>query len=255
VQLQLIRNATMRIHYAGHLLLTDPFLGARHAYRSFSGISPNPMVDLPQPAETVVDGVEAVLVSHLHNDHFDPPAWEMLPKTIPLFCQPGDDAKIAEKGFLAVTPVEESLEWQGITIRRTPGQHGTGLLAEQMGRVSGFVLQAENEPVLYWAGDTIWYTAVEETVATVQPDLIITHSSGAKFKDSDPIVMDVAQTLALCRAAPQATVIAVHMEALDHGTVTRAALRAAAEARDISPERLLIPADGQTILPTRPRHP
>jgi L-ascorbate metabolism protein UlaG (beta-lactamase superfamily) len=247
VQLQLIRNATMRIHYAGRLLLTDPFLGAKHAYRSFAGISPNPMVDLPLAAEAVVEGVELVLVSHLHNDHFDPPAWELLPKEIPLFCQPGDEGKIAHKGFQAVTPVEESVEWEGISINRTPGQHGTGQLAEQMGQVSGFVLRAKGEPAVYWAGDTIWYSAVEKVLATFRPELVITHSSGASFKGSDPIVMDAAQTITLCRAAPQATVIAVHMESLDHGTVSRTALRAAAETWDIGPERLLIPADGQTI--------
>lgn len=247
MQLQLIRNATMRIHYAGRLLLTDPFLGAKHAYRSFAGVSPNPMVDLPLAAEAVVAGVEMVLISHLHNDHFDPPAWELLPKNVPLFCQPGDEAQIVAKGFQAVTPVVEPLEWQGIIIHRTPGQHGTGLLAEQMGQVSGFVLRAEGEPTVYWAGDTIWYPAVTEVLATIRPQVVITHSSGARFKEGDPIVMDADQTTTLCRAAPQATVVAVHMEALDHGTVSRAALRAAAETWDIGPERLLIPADGQTI--------
>ena len=59
--------------------------------------------------------------------------------------------------------------------------------------------------------------------------------------------MDAEQTITVCRAAPEATVIAVHMEALDHGTVSRAELRAAAENAAIRPDQLLIPADGDRI--------
>ena len=33
MQLQLIRNATMRLTYAGRVLLTDPFFSPRHAIR------------------------------------------------------------------------------------------------------------------------------------------------------------------------------------------------------------------------------
>jgi hypothetical protein len=59
--------------------------------------------------------------------------------------------------------------------------------------------------------------------------------------------MDAAQTIAVCRSAPQSTIIAVHMEALDHGTVSRRELRAQAEASGIGPERLRIPRDGEEI--------
>ena len=105
-----------------------------------------------------------------------------------------------------------------------------------MGDASGFVFEAENEPTVYWAGDTIWCEAVAETIHRTQPDVIITHSCGAMWGDHVLIVMDAAQTVAVCRAAPNSTVIATHMEALDHATVTRAALRKYAEAQGIEPE-------------------
>jgi hypothetical protein len=63
----------------------------------------------------------------------------------------------------------------------------------------------------------------------------------------DPIVMDAAQTAAVCKAAPNSTIIAVHMESLDHGTVTRADLREQANAEGITESQLLIPADGETL--------
>ncbi len=247
MQLHLIRNATLRLTYGGRRWLIDPFLAPKHTLRSFAGLAPNPLVDLPCTPREVVADIDGVIVSHLHPDHFDAAAEELLPKEVPLFCQPGDENQIAGKGFRAVTPVAEVVEWQGVRIIRTPGQHGTGALAERMGKVSGFFFQALEEPTLYWAGDTIWYPAVAQTIAETQPDVIITHSSGARFGESDPIVMDAEQTIAVCQAAPRAVVIAVHMEALDHGTVSRAGLRAAADTAGIGRDRLLIPDDGAIL--------
>lgn len=247
MQIQLIRNATLRVTYANRKFVTDPFLAAKHTLRSFVDVSPNPLVDLPCSPKEVVEDIEMAVVSHLHSDHFDQVAQELLPKNLPLFCQPGDETALAKKGFQSVVAVEESTQWQGITLTRTPAQHGTGVWIERMGNVSGFVFQAEDEPTVYWAGDSIWYEPIKQVIADFQPDIIITHSSGAKFGDSDPIVMDAEQTIAVCQAAPQATVIAVHLESLDHGTVSRADLRAAADAQGIKPEQLLIPADGEQL--------
>src|SRR5688572_33189186 len=193
MQIQLIRNATMRLTYNGHVILTDPYLGRKWSYQSLGGREQNPIVDLPISAEQVIDGVEMVLISHLHNDHFDPAAWEILPNDMPIFCQAGDEARIAEKGFTNITPVEGIAAWQGISITRTTGTHGTGAWGERLNPVSGFILRAENEPVVYWCGDTIWYEAVRDVVSNVRPDVIITHSAGAELEDSGPIIMDAEQ--------------------------------------------------------------
>ncbi len=247
MEIQLIRNATLRVRVNGRLFLIDPCLGDKHSIRSFAGISPNPTVNLPMPAADVIDGAEMAIISHLHPDHFDEPAKELLPKNLPIYCQPGDEESIRSAGFEQVTPIADNVTWEGITFTRTSGQHGFDELAERMGHVSGFVWQAPGEVTVYWVGDSVWYEPVAEVIATVQPDIIITHSGGARFGDSPPIVMDAEMTLAVCQAAPKATVIAVHMEALDHCPVTRADLRDQATAAGIPPNRLLIPADGEVI--------
>lgn len=237
----------MRLNYGGRLIVTDPYLAAKHSLRSFAGISPNPLVDLPCKPDEAIAAADLVIISHLHTDHFDEIAQALLPPDIPILCQPGDDGAIKDKGFQNVTALNASLKWQGIEILRTAGRHGSGELAEQMGMVSGFVLRAEGEPAVYWAGDSIWYEEVARVIETQEPDIVVTHSSGAKFGDSDPIVMDGEQTVALCLAAPKATVVAVHMESLDHGTVSRKELRALAESSGISDTRLLIPSDGENL--------
>jgi L-ascorbate metabolism protein UlaG (beta-lactamase superfamily) len=249
MQLQLIRNATLRLEYGGHIILLDPFFAPKHSRPSFKGKSGNPLVDLPIEVADIINGVKCVVVSHLHGDHFDEAAQDALPKNLPLFCQPGDEDTIQSKGFTQVSPMSDSVMWQGISITRTDGNHGVGEeVLQLMGKVSGFVFRAEGEPSIYWTGDTVWYEAVQEVVKTQQPGIIITHSSGAMWADfPDPIVMDAAQTVAVCKIAPNSKVIAIHMESLDHGTVTRTDLRAAASQASIPEAQLIIPADGETL--------
>ena len=245
--LRLIRNATQRLRYAGRELLLDPYFAPKHSRPSFAGRSPNPLVDLPCPPEEIMAGAELVIVSHLHSDHFDPEAQRLLPKSLPVLCQPGDEETVREHGFESVTPVTDALVWQGITLTRTPGQHGSGAVLAEMGQVSGFVFQAPGETTVYWAGDTILYEAVQQTIDRFRPDVIVTHSSGAMWKGSGPIVMDAAQTLAVCRAAPNSRVVAIHLDSLDHGEVSRQDLRAQARAAGVPDTQLLIPEDGESL--------
>jgi L-ascorbate metabolism protein UlaG (beta-lactamase superfamily) len=247
MKLQLIRNATLKLHYAGRIVLIDPYLAPKHSLPSFTGRSPNPMVELPVGIDDILDGVELVIVSHLHDDHFDSVAMERVPKHLPLFCQPGDEVTIREAGFTNVTPLTGSASWEGLTLTRREGSHGLGPVVELMGSVMGFTLKAEGEPSIYWAGDTVLYPPVMTVIRETEPDIIITHSCGARW-DGDLIVMDAAETVAVCEATADATVIATHMEALDHATISREDLRQAAEARGIVPSRLLIPDDGETVV-------
>jgi len=248
MRLRLIRNATMRLDYAGHILLLDPFLAPKASLQSLSGVSRNPLVDLPCSPVEVIAGVEAVVVSHLHRDHFDDLAKQLLPKDLPLFCQPPDEASIAESGFTDIRPLAGKAEWNGITITRTDGEHGVNSKSvQELGPVSGFVFSAAGEPVVYWAGDSVWCKPVKEAVSYFKPDVVVTHSSGSSLEDSGLIVMDADQTLAVLKAAPKAVVVAVHMESLDHGKLSRAGLRAAADAAGVDPARLLIPADGEVL--------
>lgn len=247
MKLQLIRNATLKLDYSGRTVLVDPYLAPKHSLPSFTGRSPNPMVELPAGIEDILDGVELVIVSHLHDDHFDSVAMQRVPKHLPLFCQPGDEATIREAGFTNVTPLTGSATWEGLTLTRREGSHGLGPVVELMGSVMGFSLEAAGEPSIYWAGDTVLYPPVAAVIGDTKPDIIITHSCGARW-DGDLIVMDALETVAVCEAAPDAIVIATHMEALDHATITRQDLRHAAMEQGIAPSRLMIPADGETVI-------
>ena len=248
MHLQLIRSATLRMTYGNRVFIIDPFLAPKHSQEPLIGKSRNPMVDLPFPSKDVPADIEMALVSHLHPDHFDSLAQQLLPRNIQIYCQPGDEQQIKEAGFSNVAVVDGSFDWYGVKITRTTGQHGNEVWAAQMGPVSGFIFRAEHEPTIYWTGDTIWYEAVEQVILETEPDIVITHSSGASFEAGAPIIMDGRQTMEVCRAAPQSVVIAVHMETFDFDTVSRKDLRAMAEAEGIEAIQLLIPADGETLV-------
>ncbi|HCL56321.1 MAG TPA: MBL fold metallo-hydrolase [Spirochaetia bacterium] len=247
MKIQFIRNATMKINYAGKTILTDPMLSSQGSLPSFAGIAPNPTIELPFSAEDVINGIDSVLLSHTHPDHFDEKAGEVLKKTLPLFFQPGDEERIKKEGFQNASSIDSSVLWEGIKISRTGGQHGSGKILEHMGNVSGFVFQAEGEPTLYWVGDSIWCEEVEDTIKKFHPDIIIAHTGGAIVPGYDPIIMNIEQVFQLIKAVPEAKIVAVHMEALDHCPVTRKELRLSADKKVISHEKLIIPEDGETI--------
>lgn len=115
-----------------------------------------------------------------------------------------------------------------------------------MGAVAGFVLRAPGEPTLYLAGDTIWCDEVAAALEAHRPDVVLLNAGAAQLLVGDPITMTAGDVAAVCRAAPGAQVVAVHMDAVNHCRLTRAGLRAALEAAGLS-ARVAIPADGQRL--------
>src|SRR5207253_7054107 len=103
-----------------------------------------------------------------------------------------------------------------ITFNRTDGQHGTGEIGRKMGPVSGFVLEAQGEPTFYIAGDTVWCREVAEAVRAFQARVTVVNTGAAQFLQGDPITMTADCVVSVCRSAPNAQAVAVHVEAHDH---------------------------------------
>jgi len=235
VELTLVRNATLLLELAGKRVLVDPMLddeGARPPIEGTRNPVPNPTAPLPMPAEGVVAGLDAVIVTHRHRDHLDGTAEELLPRDVPVFCQPEDEDALRELGVDA-RAVDDEVDWDGLRIVRTPGRHGTGPIADALAPVSGFVLGG-----LYIAGDTVWYEGVEATIERHQPRVAVVNAGGAEFAEGGLIIMGIDDVREVAARVP--TVVAVHLEALNHCYLTRAAIRA-------SLPDVLVPADGETL--------
>jgi L-ascorbate metabolism protein UlaG (beta-lactamase superfamily) len=251
MQVQFIRNATCSSSVAGKTILVDPMLAPQGQYDP-APMSDNdrriPLVDLPFPAGELPEWlrtVDAVLITHTHPDHWDALAQELLAKQLPLLCQPADTKLLQDQGFTQVLPIEQELEWEGIRFYRTAGQHGTGAVGAMMGTVSGFVVEAKQER-LYLAGDTIWCDEVREALARYQPANVVVNAGGTRFTMGDPITMTAAEVMQTARFVPQATVYAVHMEAVNHAPEDRALVRALAAQEGLS-GRVFAPNDGEWV--------
>ncbi|GFN31397.1 MBL fold metallo-hydrolase [Paenibacillus xylaniclasticus] len=246
MKIQLIRHASLWLEYGGTTFLIDPMFSDQAVNPPIHNSADerrNPLVPLPDHIDKWLVP-NAVLVTHLHPDHWDEAAAIALPKELPLFCQEGDRDSFISSGFTQITEVQASAAcFQGITIQRTDGQHGTGEIGRKMGKVSGFVLQAEGEPTLYIAGDTIWCDDVKKALDTYKPDCTIVNAGGARFVVGDAITMDEEDVYQLVTYAPYTQVVAVHMDAINHCHVTREELRTSLNANQIL-DRVIIPEDG-----------
>lgn len=156
-----------------------------------------------------------------------------------------DEEKIKAQGFSNVKAIDKSLEWKGLTIHRTGGQHGTGEIAKRMGEVSGFVFSNKNKSI-YVAGDTVWCEEVERALETYRPHVTIVNAGGAKFLTSDPITMTPHDIEQVYKKLSSTKIIAVHMETINHCLITREKLSQALTEKGIS-KAVLIPKDGEVI--------
>jgi L-ascorbate metabolism protein UlaG (beta-lactamase superfamily) len=235
MRLTLVRSATVIVEIAGQRILVDPMLddvGARPPMEGTLNQVANPTAPLPFPAGEVVSGLDAVVVTHRHRDHLDARGEELLPRDVPVFCQPEDEEALRSLG-LDTHSIDDAVEWNGLRITRTPARHGTGRVAELLAPVSGFVLND-----LYLAGDTVWYEDVEATIERDRPRVAVVNAGGAEFVEGGLIVMGVDDVREVVARVP--TVVAVHMEALNHCFLERESLRRAVPG-------VLVPEDGETL--------
>ena len=253
MRIRQIRNAALVIDYADRRLLVDPWL--EEAGTGMLAPSPwpernerrSPLVELPCSVEEVLAGVDAVVVTHVHPDHFEQKTAALVDHELPMYAQNATDAATIESwGFTDVRVLSDGgSDFGALTLTRVPAQHGLTLETD-CGPASGVILMAASEPTLYLAGDAVWYPEVARTLERFRPQVTVLSCCGATLASRGRIIMDEEDVLALCQAAPWARVVASHMEAVNHGNVSRAYLRTFVDRLGVG-EQVLIPADGEAL--------
>ncbi|MFJ5440933.1 MBL fold metallo-hydrolase [Pectobacterium sp. CHL-2024] len=258
LQMQEIRNATVKFTYANITFLVDPMFAKKGAYPGFENTYRshlrNPLVELPLPVQDVMKGVDAVIVTHTHLDHWDPAAQELLPKDMPLFVQNKADQKtIRSQGFTDVRVLDGQAIFGDVKLSKTGGQHGTDKmfssppLAEFLGEAMGIVLEAPGYKTVYLVGDTIWRPEVDNAIKEFSPDVIVLNAGYARVNDYDgAIIMGKDDVLRAVNVAPKAKIVAVHMDAINHMGQNRKELREFIKEKGIE-SHVNVPEDGAVL--------
>ncbi|MGD8105266.1 MBL fold metallo-hydrolase [Pantoea sp. FN0302] len=257
MKLTQIRNATLRLDYAGSRFLIDPVLADKEAWPGFPGTARshrrNPLVELPVAIDELLK-VDAVIVTHTHLDHWDEAAQHAIPNDMPIFVQHENDAAlIRSQGFTEVRVLQDENSFADITIIKTDGQHGSDEayanpeMAAMLGDACGLVLRHNSEKTLYIAGDTIWVKPYVDTLQTWQPDVVVLNAGFAQVDGYGAIIMGKEDVLRTHQILPHATIVASHLEAINHCVLTRAEIREYAHQQSIE-QSVRIPEDGETLV-------
>ncbi|MCL6424960.1 MBL fold metallo-hydrolase [Bacillus subtilis] len=250
MEIQQIRNATLVVEYAGKKFLIDPMLAEKGAYPPFPNAprqdQNNPLVELPTSVDNIIKDIDAVIVTHLHYDHWDEAAKEVLPKDIKLFSQNEEDVtEIRNAGFKNVEVLTKDTAFEGIQLIKTKGEHGRGEILKLAGLVCGVVFKHQSEKTLYVAGDTVWYDAVQEEIDTHQPEIIVVNGGDNQFYEGGSLIMGKEDIYETYKAAPKAKIIVSHMEAVNHWGLSKEELKSFINEKEIASD-VLVPEDGES---------
>ncbi|GLW06918.1 hypothetical protein Misp01_20480 [Microtetraspora sp. NBRC 13810] len=200
-----IGNATTLIRYGGFTLLTDPnFLHrGQRAYLGY-GLSSRRLTD---PA-IGVDGLpplDAMVLSHLHGDHWDRVARRGLDRGVPVLTTPQAARRLRHQGFAhadGLNTWEDRLlrkEDRVLRITSLPGRHAPGparaLLPPVMGGMLEFgAADGATDLRLYISGDTLMDPVLAEIPRRFPDiDLGIVHLGGTKLLGLLLVTMDGSQ--------------------------------------------------------------
>lgn len=247
-----VRNATSIIEYANTRFLVDPMLGEKGSFAGFPGApreeQANPLVDLPIPLQDIIKNIDAIILTHLHVDHFDEAAKESLPKHIKVFVQDENDAEeVLKLGFEDVEILADGTMFHDIRLIKTPGEHGRGEILNIIGDVSGVILQHPQEEKLYIAGDTVWYSGIKNVLNTHVPEIIIVNGGDNQFYEGSSLIMNEYDIYQVAKEAPESKIVVVHMEAVNHWNLSRARLQEFLDVNKLS-TRVFIPEDGESYV-------
>jgi L-ascorbate metabolism protein UlaG (beta-lactamase superfamily) len=218
-----IGTATVLIRYAGFTILTDPnFLHRGEHVRLGYGLRARRLTD-PALEIDALPPLDFVVLSHLHEDHWDRVAEARLDRALPVVTTPSAADSLSDKGFVATAPLAtwESLACAKgsarVRITSMPGRHGPGLLARALPDVMGSLLEfetGEGERLLriYVTGDTLVHDRIREIHARYADiDLALLHLGGTRILGV-LVTMDGRQGVEMMRIVQPRLAIPIHYD-------------------------------------------
>ncbi|MCW2689202.1 MAG: fold metallo-hydrolase [Mycobacterium sp.] len=188
-----VGNATTLIASGGITLLTDPnFLHqGQRAYLGYGLVSKR----LKPPAFDIADlpDVDAIVLSHMHGDHWDREAQKGLDRRLPVLTTPHAAKRLENRGFIAAqgfsTWQTHTIVKDGTTLTLTalPGRHAPGFAQRLLPPVMGTMLDFERADGsrrrrLYVSGDTLVVEELKEIPLRFEAiDVGVLHLGGTRL--------------------------------------------------------------------------
>ena len=216
-----IGNATVLLRLGRFTVLTDPnFITAgQYAYLG-KGLATRRLRD---PAMRVEDlpALDAVVLSHLHGDHFDRVARRGLTRDAPVLTTPASARRLDRWGFTtaALTTWQSErlvLGEETLTVEALPGTHARGAMRALLPPVMGTLLEHRvgNGPPkrIYLSGDTLTGDHLDE-IGRRHPeiDVAFVHLGGTRVL-MRTVTMDADQGVDLIRRVGPRRVVPVHYD-------------------------------------------
>ncbi|MCX5205641.1 MBL fold metallo-hydrolase [Streptomyces sp. NBC_00237] len=227
VDVQFIGNATTLIRYGDVTLLTDPNFLHRgdRAYIGY-GLSSRRLHDPALSIGELPDDIDAVILSHLHGDHWDRVVRRGLNKSLPVLTTPHAARRLRRWhrfGEAAAIPTWHSRTVSGresrVKVTALPGRHAGGVLRALMPPVMGSLLEfgpvhGPAELRLYLSGDTLPLPPVVGSIARRcrDMDLAVLHLGGTRLPGGLLLTMDGDQGAAFAAQLEPRWVMPVHYE-------------------------------------------
>ncbi len=228
LSLTFIGTATTLVRYGGLTLLTDPnFLHRGQIAWLGRGLLSR---RLTEPALSIgeLPPLDAVVLSHLHGDHFDRVARRGLRRDVPLLTTPHARRRLS--GLHGFTRVTGLATWDSHTVRRgdvqvrvtaAPGRHAAGpwqrVLPPVMGSVWEFgPVGGRTAFTVYVSGDTLNVPELRELpLRYPEVDLAVLHLGGTTLPGGLVVTMDGVQGADLLQVVEPARAVPVHVD--DYG--------------------------------------
>lgn len=222
---QFIGTATVLIRYGGLTILTDPnFLHKGDHVHLGYGLTSQRQTD-PAIAFDALPPVDLVLLSHLHDDHFDKLVREKLKRSTPIVTTESAVDDLRALGFTAVIGLGTWQDVQvtkgGTTLRLTamPGRHGPVAVAALLPAVMGSMLDfssAAGRYRIYVSGDTMVYRDIEEIPRRFPGvDLALLHLGGTRILGIVTVTMDAKEGVKMLKLIAPHRAIPIHYNDYD----------------------------------------
>jgi len=223
--LTFIGNATVLLRYGGFTVLTDPnFLHrGERAYLGY-GLTTRRLTNPAMELEAL-PALDAVVLSHLHGDHWDRVARRGLPRDMPIITTTHASRRLRRlhrfrRAVGLRTWGHHDLVKDGTTLRVTslPGRHAPAAAQRLLPPVMGSLLEftpagggQDRRFRLYITGDTLLFDGIRE-IARRCPDLdaALLHLGGTLLPGGIMVTMDGRQGTDLLEIVRPPTAVPIH---------------------------------------------